>query len=96
MNNVSTVRVILLKLIAVVIFVLPGTCICIEEGHCYAPDLYVRTDQPGFAKGNWRFLVLNSLKSHWKAISAVKSLAQPVLLIIWNPDSLAEPVKLKL
>lgn len=74
MNNVSTVGVILFKLLAVVIFVLPGIFISIADGNCQmsAPD--VCTDQPGFAKGNWQFLVFDPLKSHWKSNFCYKEL----------------------
>ena len=67
MNNVFTVRVILLTFIAVVIFVLHGTCISIAEGYCQVPDPYVCTDQLGFVKGNGPFLVFDLLNSHRKS-----------------------------
>lgn len=64
MGNVSTVRVILYRVITVVIFVLSGTCIFIPEGYSQLPDSSVYTDQLGFVKEKRQFLVFDSLKYH--------------------------------
>ena len=74
MNNVSTVRIILFRVITIVFFALPGTCIYIPKAYSQVPAPSVYTEHLGFVKVNTQFLIFDILNSHWKSNFCCKEL----------------------